>query len=53
MLLCIVSLSPSVHSNLSRKCFAAAEDVKLARLVLPQPAAGRGGGGGTEAKISR
>lgn len=44
MLLCILSLSPSVQSNHSRKCFAAAEDVKLARLVLPQPVAGRRGG---------
>lgn len=29
----------SVHSDRSRKCFAAADDVKLARLMLPQPAA--------------
>lgn len=34
-MLCI----PSAHSNPSRKCFAAADDVKLARLALPQPAA--------------
>lgn len=37
MLLWILSLS--VHSNHSRKCFAAADDAKLIRLVLPQPAA--------------
>lgn len=36
---CSFAFPLSVLSNHSRKCFAAADDVKLARLVLPQPAA--------------